>query len=154
MKNTGNHALPVGDGWHPYFTLGESVDNCQLYFPACERIEVNDKMIPTGKLEQYSEFSETTSLQGVDLDTGFKLLEEEGIAEVKFHSPQQKITLKYWQETGKQKYNYLQIFTPPHRQSIAIEPMSCATDAFNNGWGLIVLEEGARFSARYGLSLV
>jgi aldose 1-epimerase len=39
-------------------------------------------------------------------------------------------------------YPFLQIYTPPHRQSIAIENLSAAPDAFNNKMGLIVLTAG------------
>jgi aldose 1-epimerase len=36
----------------------------------------------------------------------------------------------------------LQIYTPEDRKSIAIENLSSAPDAFNNGMGLLVLEPG------------
>jgi aldose 1-epimerase len=39
-------------------------------------------------------------------------------------------------------YPYLQIYTPEDRKSIAIENLSSAPDAFNNGMGLLVLEPG------------
>lgn len=40
------------------------------------------------------------------------------------------------------QYPYLQIYTPPHRNSIAIENLSAAPDAFNNKMGLITLQPG------------
>jgi aldose 1-epimerase len=45
----------------------------------------------------------------------------------------------------------LQIYTPPHRKSIAIENLSSAPDAFNNKIGLIELgaEESHAFQTRY-----
>ncbi len=153
VDNIGEAEMPVGDGWHPYFTLGESIDDCLLTFPACERIVVDEKMIPTGELEPYNAFEHPQSLQGVEFDTGFKLLEDEVFVEVDLYSPKQDVTLKITQSTGENQYNYLQIYTPPHRQTIAIEPMSCATDAFNNGWGVIRLKAGDTFSLAYGISL-
>jgi aldose 1-epimerase len=47
------------------------------------------------------------------------------------------------------------IFTPPdeNRDCIAIEPMSCNTNAFNNGDGLTILEPGEKFKGKYGVSL-
>ena len=51
------------------------------------------------------------------------------------------------------KYNYLQVFIPPLRNSIAIEPMTCNTDAFNNKEGLIILEPDQQFKASYGVSI-
>jgi aldose 1-epimerase len=45
----------------------------------------------------------------------------------------------------------LQIYTPPHRKSIAIENLSSAPDAFNNKIGLIELgpEDSHAFQTRY-----
>jgi aldose 1-epimerase len=51
-------------------------------------------------------------------------------------------------------YPYLQIYTPPHRKSIAIENLSSAPDAFNNGMGLVTLAPGesADFTTTYKLT--
>ena len=48
-------------------------------------------------------------------------------------------------------YPYLQIYIPPHRQSIAIENLSAPPDSFNNGIGLITLAAGEStvFSTQY-----
>ena len=46
-------------------------------------------------------------------------------------------------DTGKEAF--LQVYTPEHRKSIAIEPMTCVTDAFNNGIGLEVLDSGTEY---------
>ena len=35
---------------------------------------------------------------------------------------------------------------------VAIEPMTCAADAFNSGEGLIVLEPGGTWSASWGIT--
>ena len=48
-------------------------------------------------------------------------------------------------------YPYLQIYTPPHRKSIAIENLTSAPDSFNNGIGLLVIEPNhtLEFSTTY-----
>jgi len=38
------------------------------------------------------------------------------------------------------RYPYIQIYTPPHRKSIAIENLSAAPNAFNNKIGLLMLQ--------------
>jgi aldose 1-epimerase len=55
-------------------------------------------------------------------------------------------------------FRYVQVYTADavpdaarRRRSIAIEPMTCAPDAFNSGAGLLVLEPGAGFIGRCGL---
>ncbi len=49
--------------------------------------------------------------------------------------------------------NFLQIYTPEKRRSIAIEPMSCLADAFNNKIGLITLKPGKSISHHFGIKL-
>jgi aldose 1-epimerase len=53
-------------------------------------------------------------------------------------------------------YPYLQIYTPPHRKSIAIENVSGPPDAFNNGMGFVTLEPGqsALFTTTYKVLLL
>src|SRR4029079_6353075 len=53
-------------------------------------------------------------------------------------------------------YPYLQVYTPPHRNSIAIENLSAAPDAFNNHIGLIILEpkETHTFSTSFSVEKV
>jgi aldose 1-epimerase len=43
-------------------------------------------------------------------------------------------------------YPYLQVYTPPHRKSIAIENLSSPPDSFNNGMGLIIAKPGEQYS--------
>jgi aldose 1-epimerase len=64
----------------------------------------------------------------------------------------EKGTLHYWQETGAGKYNFLQVFIPPLRHCVALEPMTCAPDAFNNGMGLARLEPGEMLKGSFGVS--
>ncbi|KAA3635266.1 MAG: hypothetical protein DWQ02_10115, partial [Bacteroidetes bacterium] len=50
-------------------------------------------------------------------------------------------------------FPYLQVYTPPHRNSIAIEPMTCPPDVYNNGVGLIELIPGAESSFTFSMIL-
>jgi aldose 1-epimerase len=63
-------------------------------------------------------------------------------------NPKRKVQLEIYPEKS---YPYLQIYTPDHRKSIAIENLSAAPDAFNNGLGLKVLEPGeaATFTTKF-----
>ena len=46
-------------------------------------------------------------------------------------------------------FPYVQLYAPPSRTSIAIEPMTGIPDAFNNGIGLKKLAPGEKFQASY-----
>src|SRR2546426_981045 len=56
VTNRGNGSMPLSDGWHPYFTLGGSVNDLQIKFNSREIIEFNHQLIPTGKLLPYNKF--------------------------------------------------------------------------------------------------
>jgi aldose 1-epimerase len=58
-------------------------------------------------------------------------------------NPRKKIEVEFHPEKS---YPYLQIYIPPHRKSIAIENISGAPDAFNNGMGFTTLEPGGSVS--------
>jgi aldose 1-epimerase len=143
--------IPVGDGWHPYFRTKGKVDRLQLKIPSKYRVEVN-KLIPTGNLIP-EEYTKPVTIGDTKYDTGFVLEENEGITATEIFDPELDIKIVVWQETGKWKYNYLQVYIPDNRSSIAIEPMSCAADAFNNKMGLIILEPGQSFYATCGVNL-
>ena len=86
----------------------------------------------------------TIDLNGTTLDNGFHL-EIEGIfCQTELIAQDKKLII--WQETGDNKMNYLVIYTPPSRQSVAIEPLTSNINAFNNGEDLIILEPNEKLS--------
>ena len=141
-KNIGDTALPFADGWHPYFTLGKPIDKLLLDIPADEFYTVDSQIIPTGK----ERFLFDGFLKGVSFDTGFILKGKETL----LTDPAKGTSVVLWQDKS---YPYLQVYTPPSRSSIAIEPMSAATDAFNNGDGLLILDPGKEFHGSCGVRI-
>lgn len=151
MRNHDDQAIPAGLGWHPYFAMGPKADVYRLKMPECKLVGIDERMLPTGKTYEYDEFSELRPVGITVLDNCFELPIQEGKAEVLVQG--EKGTLHYWQETGVGKYNFLQVFIPPLRHCIALEPMTCAPDAFNNGMGLARLEPGEKLSGHFGVWL-
>jgi aldose 1-epimerase len=153
IKNIDSRNIPMADGWHPYFKLDEKVDNLYLRLPSSKKILVDKNMIPDGKIDKFGNFKRLTKIEGQNFDDGFSLSGRIGIARTEIYNEEKKLMLVVWQETGKMKYNYLQVFIPPDRESIAIEPMTSIADAFNNKKGLIVLKPNDEFKAKYGVFL-
>jgi aldose 1-epimerase len=149
FQNDGTQSIPVGLGWHPYFRLSEKVDTLLVQLPESEMIGIDRFMIPNGKRYAYDKFAELSTLGGHTLDNCFALPTDRATTSATLSG--QFGTLHYWQETGAGKYNFLQVFTPPHRESIALEPMTCNIDAFNNGEGLIRLDALESVNAKFGL---
>jgi aldose 1-epimerase len=151
-RNLGAAAAPYGAGFHPYLTVGAPlVDDCSLTLPASSYLLADDRMIPTGKASVTGtelDFRQPSAIGDVELDTGFTDLErgQDGTARVELAAPGGRPSLAVLLDRG---YPYLQVFTgdglpePRRRRALAIEPYTCAPNAFNNGLGLRVLEPGA-----------
>jgi aldose 1-epimerase len=128
--------IPMTDGWHPYFTLGGKVNDWLLYFGSDTMVEFNDKLVPTGRLLPYDVFNKARPIADTALDNCFLLNGNEGYAACTLHSESAGLQLNLFPD---ETYPYLQIYTPPHRKSIAIENLSAAPNAFNNNMGLLML---------------
>jgi aldose 1-epimerase len=140
VTNLHNSPVPYADGWHPYFTLGCPVDECILQFDSDTMLEFDDTLIPTGNTIQDTRFEQGVLMEGIQLDNCF-VLKPHAQAGCTFSN--QRICLAI---QPLQQYGYLQVYTPNHRQSIAIENLSAAPDAFNNGMGLLQLQPGKTYS--------
>ncbi|HEX5555873.1 MAG TPA: aldose 1-epimerase [Chitinophagaceae bacterium] len=139
VKNVSEQTIPMVDGWHPYFTTGSVVDDCQLQFYARQQVEFDDKLIPTGKFLPYDRFWQEQRIGDTELDNAFMLDQDAPQPKCTFVDPRKKIQLHIY---PSDHYPVLQLYIPPNRRSIAIETLSGAPDAFNNGIGLVLLSPG------------
>lgn len=148
VKNTGSATMPLVDGWHPYFTTGSKVDDCYLMFAADQIVEFDEKLIPTGKLLPYDTFLKERKIGDINLDNSFIASKTAGQPKCTFTDKAKKITLAIYPSDN---YPVIQLYIPPDRKSMAIESLSGAPDAFNNGIGLILLKPGEEkvFSVTY-----
>ncbi len=149
IANAGNKLMPITDGWHPYFTLGDTIDDYQVEFQSiAAMLEFDELLIPTGKLIPYEEFGSLKILGNQHFDNCFALNFAECQPMCVIRNPKKNIQIEFHPD---QSYPYLQIYTPDSRKSIAIENLSAAPDAFNNGIGLKVLSpnEEAVFTTKF-----
>ncbi len=153
ISNKSGRAIPVADGWHPYFRLGGNIDDWFLYFNAESMLEFDEKLIPTGRLLPYDQFALSRKIGTTVLDNCFLLRKKDSEPACELFNPASKIKISFHPGDA---YPYLQIYTPPHRQSIAIENLSGAPDCFNNKMGLSLLQPGhsQSFTTGYRLSLI
>lgn len=140
IENNYEYPIPYADGWHPYFTLGGTIDNCTLMFDSTTMIEFDETLIPTkNKLDDFR-FINGQYLANIELDNCFELNgAKHPICILKNDVLQLTIS-------PDASYPFLQVYTPPHRKSIAIENLSAAPDAFNNKMGLLLLEPNKAYS--------
>jgi aldose 1-epimerase len=154
-RNLGPTRAPFGAGSHPYLsTRGHALADTKLQIPARERLVVDDQQVPVGAqavTKTDHDLRRAKRLRAVRFDDGFTGLsttDGRGYAEVRTKSGGARL---WFDET----YRFLQVFTldalTPQQPGIAIEPMTCAPDAFNSGRGLIVLEPGGAWTGSWGI---
>lgn len=142
ITNTGIADMPLTDGWHPYFALGGNVNEWLFEMNAHKMLEFDNRLLPTGNTLEYTAFSTPRHIGETLLDNCFVLNDNIKPACVLTNSANGlQLTIQ-----AVQNYPYLQVYTPPHRKSIAIENLSGAPDAFNNSIGLIIAKPGELYT--------
>ena len=151
VKNNSEVEMPVCDGWHPYFTLGEKVNELLLEMNADKTLVFNKQLVPTGEIIPYKKFQQPEIFDETVLDNCF-LLNDNNKPACVLRNNKSGLELTIQPDIS---YPYLQIYTPPHRKSIAIENLSAAPDAFNNKIGLAILKPGetCSFKTVYSASI-
>jgi aldose 1-epimerase len=145
VKNRHTDAIPVGLGWHPYFRLADTADAHHLHLPPCTRVDVDDRMIPTGSRTPYTDFLKEKPLGKTVLDNCFHVEESHPLYHLTLHGRGQSVALA----ASRNLFPYFQVFTPPQRESIALEPMSCNVNAFQNGDGLVTVPPAGDWTAAF-----
>lgn len=157
--NLGRGPAPFGAGAHPYVRFaGHPVDDLQLRIPAGRRLITDGRGIPSGEVEvrgtEY-DFRDGRRIGPLMLDTCFSDLPKEGW-EVELTEGSGQGQVRVWADRS---FPYVMVYSgdgvsPPGRRraGLAVEPMTCAPDAFNSGIGLLILRPGEMFRGRWGLS--
>jgi aldose 1-epimerase len=160
--NLSDSACPYGAGQHPYLSPGEGViDECTLEFAAGTRIVTDaERSLPTGREVagggEY-DFSRPRVLGDQVIDDGFTDLvrDDAGRAVCRLTAPD-GATAELWVD---ESYPFIELFTgdtlrpPRQRRGLAVEPMTCAPNAFQSGEGLIRLEPDQTHASHWGVRL-
>lgn len=160
-RNLGGAPAPFGAGNHPYFTVGTAfVDSALLHVPAATRYETDDRSIPTARATVAGtpfDFRTARAIGPLHIDTGYTDIEPgtDGWRRITLARPGgPRLTVAM-----DGAYRYAQIFTgdtlPPaaQRRGLAIEPMTCAANAFNSGDGLRTLVPGETWRGVWSVSV-
>lgn len=159
--NIGEHACPYGTGQHPYLSPGAgSIDDCTLELGAATYLVTDERKIPTGSEPVEGtplDFRRARSIGGDALDAALTDLarDETGRAWARLTGPD-GACVELWADAH---HSYLEIFTGDtlaperRRRGLAVEPMTCAPNAFQSGQGLVVLEPGETLSTHWGVAL-
>lgn len=168
--NESPDAAPWGTGPHPYLVAGAGhVDDWTLELPADEVLAVTpDRLSPIGlrpvdadDAERF-DFRAARRIGTVEIDHAYTALtrDADGFATVRLMDAGGRGVEMTWDA----ECPWVQIHTsdkgigkPGHRTGLAVEPMTCAPDAFNADrydydTGLIVLEPGASAAASWRIA--
>ncbi len=130
-------AIPVADGWHPYFSFGKKVNEALLCIHSNTMVEFNENLLPTGKFLPSQQFNSLQKIDNTAFDNCFVVNENEAQPACILRDAESGFQLMIFAEKN---YPYLQIFIPQNRECIAIENLSGLPDSFNNGIGLTILQ--------------
>jgi galactose mutarotase-like enzyme len=144
LTPTTDQPVPVAFGFHPYLTLpGVAHADLVLRAPAMTRLVLDERGIPTGERQPCPE--RHRALGDEDLDDHFTDLGPD--PHVTLAGGGHELTLRLLEG-----YTHLQLFTPPGRPVVAVEPMTAPTDALRSGDGLRLATEPFRATFMVDLS--
>lgn len=166
-------AAPFGTGPHPYLVAGAApLDDWTLSLPAARVLEVTaDRLSPCGlhpvEVDAHRfDFRRPRRLGPVQIDHAFTDLSRgaDGTAAVRLVDPAGTGVEMSWGTSCA----WVQIHTadlpggpgqPGHRAGLAVEPMTCAPDAFNAGrydydTGLLEIEPGRTVTASWRIAAI
>jgi aldose 1-epimerase len=152
--NVGDAPCPYGAGAHPYLTVeGGCVDDVSLRVPASTVLDADERGLPVGARPVESaelDFRSAKTVGKVQLDHCFTDVDRDADGRVRVQIGRTAL----WAD---QSFAYLMVFTGDgladvDRRSIAVEPMTCAPNAFRSGDGLVRLAPGDTHSGSWGIS--
>lgn len=151
--NVGAGPCPYGAGQHPYLAVeADRVDGVELQVPAAAVLESNERGLPVGQSPVAGEldFREPRQIGTTVLDHCFTGLARDADGRARVRVGRSTLWLD-------EAWPYVMVFTGDPlpdvaRRSVAVEPMTCAPNAFRTGAGLVVLEPGETHSGSWGIS--
>jgi aldose 1-epimerase len=162
--NRGDGACPYGAGAHPYVRLADGglIDNALLCIPASATLDADDRGIPTGTELPVTgtgfDFRSARSIGSQVFDTAFTglIADADGITRISLAEPDARHGVVVWMDAS---HRYAMLYSGDtlgdvarRRHGLAIEPMTCAPDAFNSGAGLVVLQPGEAHTSTWGIA--
>jgi len=128
-------AVPVAFGFHPYFVLPGSRPQWRLRLPSMRRLQLDANGIPTGREEAAPAMD--APLADGSWDDGFAL--EGETATLGITGGGLAISVDFLEGFG-----YAQVYAPPGKPFVALEPMTAPTSALTTGRGLRIVAPGDR----------
>jgi aldose 1-epimerase len=141
----GEAGLPVAFGFHPYLQLpGVERSEWEIEAPVGERLELDERMLPTGGREP------------VEIESGrlgARTFDDAYVAPVDgtpfaLSGGGRRLELRM-----REGYPFAQVYAPEDLAAVAFEPMTAPTDALVSGEDLRMLASGESFTAVFEIAV-
>ena len=139
--NTGSTPFPCNVGWHPYF-LSNNLEKSQLHLNSDRHFKSSDRGHVSG---WEAPGPSTINFDKHPWDDSFSLSKPS----LRFVTPEYIVELT--QDCNNP--HYLQIYTPPKTNSVAIEPTTGIANSLNSGEGINILDPGELFDVTWSVAL-
>jgi aldose 1-epimerase len=124
IEPTGRAAVPISFCWHPYLQVpGARRRAWKLRWPACDRVLVDERVLPTGELVKQP--AEHAALGARTFDDHYALGTDRRFS---LSAGSREIELRFGPT-----YPFAQLFVPGRGEFAAIEPMTATIDALGRG---------------------
>ncbi len=134
--NTGQTPMPMGVGFHPYFSAPIASEtepsDCFVTVPAAAYWELNE-FLPTGEIQEVSgdhDLRGGRAIEGLRFDDVFTQVATDADGLSRCIVDDRGIGLRTVVESDA-VFRELVVYTPPGRRAICFEPYTCPTDAPN-----------------------
>jgi aldose 1-epimerase len=145
LTATGEHAVPVSFGFHPYLRLpGVAREDWHVELPAMGHLELDARSIPTGASRRVA--AQSGPLGARTFDDGY--VDVADGAEFVVAGGGRRITVRL-----EQGYPAAQVFAPATDDVICFEPMTAPTNALSSGDRLPLVAPGERYSATFSITV-
>ena len=141
VKNTDSKPFPFTIGWHPYF-ISDNLSKSTLKFDCDQKLIIGNRNITTGIEDIKTKVS--LNIENKQLDDCWVLNSDK----VQFNTPKYQLIF-----SSSVKDNFLQAYTPPRLNTIAIEPTTGVSDSFNNKIGLQTLQPNKEYSITWKINI-
>ena len=164
IQNIGNDTAPVAAGFHPYFTVGaETIDDARLTLPMAAVLEYDSGLLPTGNVlpieKTNLDFRQERAIGATIFNSCFcaPSRDADGLVRIQLADSSGRRPLTVWMD---ESFDYVVLYSGDplpethRRRALAIEPMTCGSDAFNHPeWSLVPLPPQGVFRGAWGVEV-
>jgi aldose 1-epimerase len=143
---SGEDAVPVAFGFHPYLAPGGPRESWLIELPAMRHLRLDPNQIPTSPDGQASS-NQRFELGEREFDDGYDSVADP--ARFAVTAGERRIELEL-----TDGYPCAQVYAPLSGHFICFEPMTAPANALRSGDGLRLLEPGERYRARFSLGVL